>query len=61
MAGECDDYFDKDEMKPPDNAGKTSEDIRDDNLLEDILVNPHPKNKTYKADPLAQLLNVSLE
>lgn len=60
MAGECDDYYDRDEIQLPEKTEKKTDNDRDDNLLEDILVNPHPKNKINKTDPLAELLNVSL-
>lgn len=59
MAGECDNDINKEEIK---SEKKFPIDVvRDENLLEDILVNPHPKNKTNKNDPLAELLNVSLK
>lgn len=54
MAGECDRNVEQ--IKPPE---KITENIRDENLLEDILVNPHPKSKINKTDPLAEMLNVS--
>lgn len=57
MAGECDRDVDKEVIKPAENT----EDIRDENLLEDILVNPHPKNKINKTDTLAEILNVSVQ
>lgn len=60
MAGECDDYCDRDEIQLPEKTEKKSDSVRDENLLEDILVNTHPKNKINKTDPLAELLNVSL-
>jgi len=58
MAGECDKDVHREEIKPPEKTEKTSEDIRDENLLDDILVNPHPKVKTNKTDSLAEILNV---
>lgn len=61
MAGECDKDVAKEEIKPAEKTEKKYENVRDENLLEDILVNPHPKNKTNKSDPLADMLNVSLE
>lgn len=59
MAGECDKDVDREEIKPNEKIEKKPEDIRDENLLEDILVNPHPKIKTIKTDSLADILNVS--
>jgi hypothetical protein len=61
MAGECDKDVIREEIKPTDKTEKKSDDIRDENLLEDILVNQHPhsKNKIYKTDSLADILNVS--
>lgn len=59
MAGECDEGVDREEIKPTVKTDKNYDDVRDDNLLEDILVNPHPKNKTNKTDSLADILNVS--
>lgn len=55
MAGECDRDVDKEEIK----TTEKTENIRDENLLEEILVNPHPKSKTVKTDSLAEMLNVS--
>lgn len=56
MAGECDKDTDRQEIKPPEKT----EEIRDENLLEDILINPHPKSsKPNKADSLAEILNVN--
>lgn len=60
LAGECDREVKKDdEIKAAEKTEKKFEDVRDENLLEDILVNPHPKSKTNKTDPLAEMLNVS--
>jgi len=56
MAGECDRDVDREEVK----TSEKTEDVRDENLLEDILVNPNPKSKTNKTDPLAEMLNVNL-
>lgn len=61
MAGECDKEVDREEMKPLEKTEKKSENVRDENLLEDILINTHPKNKTNKTDPLAEMLNVSIQ
>jgi len=61
MAGECDKYVDREEIKPLEKTEKKPEDIRDENLLEDILINTHPKSKTNKTDPLAEMLNVSIK
>lgn len=60
MAGECDQPTNKTEVKPVGKTEKRTEEIRDENLLEDILVNPNPKSKTNKIDPLAQILNVRI-
>jgi len=59
MAGECDNDIDQSEIKLPEIIEKKNNDVRDENLLEDILVNSHPNNKINKADPLAEILNVS--
>lgn len=53
MAGECDRNVEQ--IIPTE---KRIENVRDENLLEDILVNPHPKSKINKIDPLAEMLNV---
>ncbi|XP_025409259.1 ubiquitin-protein ligase E3A isoform X3 [Sipha flava] len=62
MAGECDKDVIREEIKPTDKTEKKSDDIRDENLLEDILVNQHPhsKNKIYKTDSLADILNINI-
>lgn len=60
MAGECDKDTDRQEIKPSEKTEKKTEEIRDENLLEDILINPHPKSsKPNKADSLAEILNVN--
>lgn len=59
MAGECDNDVYREEIKPTARTENKSDDIRDENLLEDIFVNSHPKNKTNKTDSLADILNVS--
>lgn len=60
MAGECDKDGEREEIHQPVKTEKKTEDVvRDENLLEDILVNPNPKTKTHKTDPLAKMLNVS--
>lgn len=61
MAGECDTNFDNEDIKQPEKIEKKPENVRDENLLEDILINSHPKNKINKTDPLAEVLNVSIE
>jgi len=61
MAGECDRNVEKQDTKQPDKTDKKPENIRDENLLEDILINSHPKSKINKTDPLAEILNVSLK
>lgn len=61
MAGECDTNFDNEDIKQPEKIEKKPENVRDENLLEDILINSHPKNKINKTDPLAEVLNVSME
>lgn len=61
MAGECDKEVDREEIKQPDKLEKKPEIVRDENLLEDILINPHPKSKINKTDPLAEMLNVSIK
>lgn len=60
MAGECDRNVDKEDTKQPEQMEKKPENVRDENLLEDILINSHPKSKINKTDPLADILNVSL-
>jgi len=60
MAGECDRNVDKEDTKQPEQIEKKPENVRDENLLEDILINSHPKSK-IKTDPLADILNVSLK
>lgn len=60
MAGECDKDMDRQEIKPSEKIEKKPEEVRDENLLEDILINSHPKSsKSSKADSLAKILNVS--
>lgn len=59
MAGECDKENDLVEINLPEKSDKKTENIEDDNLLEDILINPNPKNKSIKTDPLAEMLGVS--
>jgi len=61
MAGECDRNVDKEDTKQPEQIEKKPENVRDENLLEDILINSHPKSKINKTDPLADMLNVSLD
>jgi len=61
MAGECDTNFDNEDIKQHEKIEKKPENVRDENLLEDILINSHPKNKINKTDPLAEVLNVSME
>lgn len=61
MAGECDRNIAKEDTKQPDKIEKKPENVRDENLLEDILINSHPKSKINKTDPLAEILNVSLK
>jgi len=61
MAGECDRNVDKEDTKQPEQIDKKPENVRDENLLEDILINSHPKSKINKTDPLADMLNVSLD
>lgn len=61
MAGECDKEVDREEIKSLEKTEKKSENVRDENLLEDILINTHPKNKTNKTDPLAEILNVNIK
>lgn len=60
MAGECDRNVDKEDTKQPEQIEKKPENVRDENLLEDILINSHPKSKINKTDPLADILNVNL-
>lgn len=60
MAGECDkDTTDLEEINSPQKIEKKTDNIEDDNLLEDILINSNPKNKPIKTDPLAEILSVS--
>jgi len=61
MAGECDRNVDKEDTKQPEQIEKKPENVRDENLLEDILINSHPKSKINKTDPLADMLNVSMD
>jgi len=61
MAGECDRNVDKEDTKQPEQMEKKPENVRDENLLEDILINSHPKSKINKTDPLAEILNVILD
>jgi len=61
MAGECDTNVDNEDIKQPEKIEKKPENVRDENLLEDILINSHPKNKINKIDPLAEILNVSMK
>lgn len=58
MAGECDNEVNKEEIQLEKKLPMDV--VRDENLLEDILVNPHPKSKTNKIDPLTEILNVSI-
>jgi len=61
MAGECDTNFDNEDIKQPEKIEKKPENVRDEDLLQDILINTRPKKKTSKTDPLAEVLNVSME
>ncbi|KAL4089713.1 hypothetical protein QTP88_024689 [Uroleucon formosanum] len=60
MAGECDRNVDKEDTKQPEQMEKKPENVRDENLLEDILINSHPKSKINKTDPLADILNINI-
>jgi len=61
MAGECDTNFDNEDIKQPEKIETKTENVKDEDLLKDILINTRPKKKTSKIDPLAEVLNVSIE
>lgn len=61
MAGQCDENINREDIKQPEQMEIKPENVRDENLLEDILVNPYPKIKMNKTDPLAAILNVSIK
>ncbi|KAF0765438.1 ubiquitin-protein ligase E3A isoform X1 [Aphis craccivora] len=60
MAGECDTNFDNEDIKQPEKIETKTENVKDEDLLKDILINTRPKKKTSKIDPLAEVLNINI-